>query len=109
MPFIAPQSTSPITAYSSTLILFLNKVDLFRAKLPTSSLRAAFPGFTGDDLSYEDTSRFILSRFSSLYRNPRGLYHHFTDATNTQSLSVIIAAVSDRIMTEMLSASGILQ
>ncbi|KAK4049959.1 guanine nucleotide-binding protein subunit alpha [Microbotryomycetes sp. JL201] len=44
----------------STLILFMNKIDLFQAKLAKSSLRAAFPNYAGDDQDYAAASSFLL-------------------------------------------------
>ncbi|KAI5476777.1 Guanine nucleotide-binding protein subunit alpha [Pseudohyphozyma bogoriensis] len=91
----------------STLILFLNKIDLFREKLPKSSLSECFPAFTGNDLSYEDASQWMLAEFRSQYTQPRPLYHHFTCATDTATIQVVINALSDNITRELINASGL--
>ncbi|KAK4051514.1 guanine nucleotide-binding protein subunit alpha [Microbotryomycetes sp. JL221] len=93
----------------STLILFLNKVDLFKAKLARSSLRQAFPNYAGDDNDYSAASQFILQQFKQLYRHPsKRLYHHFTNATDTRGLEVVMASVQDQILHETLQATGLM-
>ncbi|ORY76577.1 putative guanine nucleotide-binding protein alpha-1 subunit [Leucosporidium creatinivorum] len=93
----------------STLVLFLNKIDLFKEKLPKSSLRNAFPGYRGDDESYEDAAAFILQQFKQLYIQPRPFYSHLTEATDTAGIQVVINVVQDTILRDMLASSGILE
>ncbi|KAM0786218.1 hypothetical protein ACM66B_007021 [Microbotryomycetes sp. NB124-2] len=93
----------------STLILFLNKIDLFKAKLAKSSLRQAFPNYQGDDHDYAAASQFLLKQFAQLYRHPtKQLYHHFTNATDTQALEVVMISVQDQILQESLRATGMM-
>lgn len=93
----------------STLILFMNKIDLFQAKLPSCPLSAAFPNYKGDDNDYAQASEFLLLQFKQLYRNKsRSLYHHFTNATDTKMIEVVMAAVQDQIVNEMLQMTGLL-
>jgi len=53
----------------TSIILFLNKIDLFRAKLPTSPLNLTFPEYKGGS-NYEAACSFLLEKFVGLNRNP---------------------------------------
>jgi len=82
------------------MILFLNKIDLFQAKLKFSSVSSYFPDFkgnlahksqsnalSGDDKDYLATSRFFQRKFIKLNKSSeKEVYAHFTNATG-QSLS----------------------
>lgn len=58
----------------STLVLFLNKMDLFEEKLPRSSLKAAFPNYQGSDLDVGQASAFLLQQFKQLYHQNKPIY-----------------------------------
>lgn len=92
----------------STVILFLNKIDLFREKLPKSSLSAFCPTYTGKDLDFEAGCQFMLHEFRSRYLQPKVLYHHFTCATDTNNVSIVIDSLADNVTREMMASSGIL-
>lgn len=53
----------------TSIILFLNKVDLFRAKLPISPLSDTFPEYTGG-ANYDQACNFMLEKFVGLNQNP---------------------------------------
>ena len=53
----------------TSIILFLNKIDLFRAKLASSPLSNTFPNYRGG-ASYEAACAFLLEKFVSLNKNP---------------------------------------
>lgn len=93
---------------NTSLILFLNKVDLFREKLSRSPLRNYFPDYTGPDDDYEQASKFILSKFLALNRNPlqKQIYVHFTCATDTAQIKFVMAAVTDIIIQKNLREVG---
>ena len=54
----------------TSIILFLNKEDLFKQKLPYSSVRKYFPDYTGDPKSFKQASAFFAENFRRLNRNP---------------------------------------
>lgn len=54
----------------TSIILFLNKIDLFKAKLPHSPVRKYFPDYTGDLRSYKHASQYFEESFKRLNRNP---------------------------------------
>eukprot|EP01133_Synstelium_polycarpum_P006554 gene6554-7597_t len=80
---ICNDSTFPKTS----IILFLNKIDLFREKLKRSSLKICFPDYR-DDQTYDKASNYIKNNFLGKKRNgdnSRHIYYHFTCATDTKS------------------------
>lgn len=72
-------------------MLLLNKTDLFVEKLKTSPLRLTFPDYEGGDNEL-DGKQYMLQRFLSLdkKRDRRPLYSHFTCATDTAQVKVIM-------------------
>lgn len=92
------------------IILFLNKVDRLPAKLATSPFTKTFPEFTGNPLSVDDVCNFYYAKFKSLDRGTpnRPIYRHNTCATDTNSMRFVTAAVSDAILQESLTWSGLL-
>jgi guanine nucleotide-binding protein subunit alpha len=53
----------------TAIILFLNKIDLFRAKLPHSPLSVTFPEYEGG-ADYDAACEFLLEKFVGLNQNP---------------------------------------
>jgi guanine nucleotide-binding protein subunit alpha len=54
----------------SSLILFLNKIDLFKEKLLTSPITKYFPDYHGDHTDAKLASKFFQTKFKGLNRNP---------------------------------------
>lgn len=78
------------------IILFLNKIDLFREKLPVSRLSEHFPDYNGKDGDEEASKQFFASKFRSINRNSnREIYIHFTNATDTNLLKKTMQDVQD--------------
>ncbi|KAI8848760.1 guanine nucleotide binding protein, alpha subunit [Chytridium lagenaria] len=72
---------------STSMILFLNKIDLFRKKLQTIPIQNYFPQYTGPN-TYEPASEFFASRFMALNKySEKKIYIHFTWATDTKTNS----------------------
>ncbi|TAQ88101.1 hypothetical protein B7494_g3554 [Chlorociboria aeruginascens] len=84
----------------SALILFLNKIDLFKAKLAHSPItKFGFSDFQGDPTSWQQTSKYFMDKFVALNRTPgREIYGHFTNATDTDLLKVTMSSVQDMII-----------
>ncbi|KAM0746955.1 G-alpha protein [Meredithblackwellia eburnea MCA 4105] len=91
----------------SAFVLFLNKIDLFKLKLLQSPLSDFYPEYTGGD-SFENACQFMLHKFTDLdkRRNQRQLYTHFTQATDTSQVKVVMAAMIDSILSKALSEVG---
>jgi hypothetical protein len=74
---------------NTSIILFLNKKDIFEQKIRTSPLTICFPEYNGKNL-YEEASQYIWLKFEDLNRSPKTkhIYFHFTNATDTQNIEV---------------------
>lgn len=93
---------------NSSIILFLNKKDLFANKLKRRKLGSYFPEYSGDN-SYEDASAFMRKRFESLNRkHTKGLYTHFTCATDTNNMQFALLSLTDIIIKNNLNDYGVL-
>ncbi|KAK0551876.1 guanine nucleotide-binding protein subunit alpha [Tilletia horrida] len=60
----------------TSIILFLNKIDLFKAKLPISPMGEYFSDYTGGD-NYDAACEYIVNRFVSLNQSDsKTIYTH---------------------------------
>jgi guanine nucleotide-binding protein subunit alpha len=85
------------------IILFLNKIDLFREKLPISPLSTHFPDYTGKNGDEEASKQFFANKFRSINRNSnREIYIHFTNATDTNLLKKTMEDVQDILIQKNL-------
>ncbi|KAF9913882.1 guanine nucleotide-binding protein subunit alpha [Lobosporangium transversale] len=92
----------------TSIILFLNKVDRFKEKLPFSPMRKYFPDYEGGD-DFDQASQYILNRFVSLnLSDTKQIYTHFTCATDTTQIRFVMAAVSDIIIQTNLRDCGLM-
>jgi len=91
----------------TSIILFLNKVDLFRQKLGRSPLSNYFPDYSGGN-DINRASKYLLWRFNQVNRAHLNLYPHLTQATDTSNIRLVFAAVKETILQNALKDSGIL-
>lgn len=91
----------------TSIILFLNKIDLFKIKLQKVPLERYFPEYTGgSDLN--KAAKFILWRFTQTNRAKLNIYPHLTQATDTSNILLVFAAVKVTILQNALKDSGIM-
>ncbi|RXW18123.1 hypothetical protein EST38_g7733 [Candolleomyces aberdarensis] len=93
----------------TSIILFLNKIDLFAEKLPRSPLGDYFPDFTGGD-NYDAACDYLLHRFVSLNQSAatKQIYAHYTCATDTQQIKFVLSAIQDILLQLHLRECGLL-
>lgn len=86
------------------IILFLNKIDLFREKLTKSPIRDHFPDYQGDEGDEAAATQFFASKFQKINRNARReIYIHYTNATDTNLLKATMQSVQDILIQKQLS------
>ncbi|XP_064393535.1 guanine nucleotide-binding protein G(o) subunit alpha-like [Halichondria panicea] len=92
----------------TSVILFLNKKDLFERKIKERPLRDFFPDYRGQN-SFQDGVRFICDKFVRLNKNPtrKTVYTHVTCATDTSNVQFVFEAVTDIIIAEHLRETGL--
>ncbi len=92
----------------TSIMLFLNKKDLFQEKIQISPLTICFPEYNGSN-TYEETSKYIQSQFEALNRSPttKQIYFHFTCATDTENIQFVFSCVTDVIIKNNLKDCGL--
>ncbi|KAJ7088456.1 heterotrimeric G protein alpha subunit 4 [Mycena belliarum] len=93
----------------TSIILFLNKNDLFEQKIKTSDIRNFFPDFEGEAGSAHAGRDYFKKRFGRLAQKAgrakdREIYIHITTATDTELLRVVMAAVEGSVVTKNIRA-----
>ena len=91
----------------ASMLLFLNKKDVFEEKILYSPITQCFPDYTGAaaDDKYE-ASNYIWKQFASQNTSNRGLYFHFTNAKDTQNINIVFDVVVDTIINSNMSELG---
>lgn len=103
----------------TSIILFLNKIDIFKAKLPKVPLERFFPEYTGGN-DVNKAAKYILWRFTQLNRARLSIYpqsvlslslrpvlllthislrssRSLTQATDTSNIRLVFAAVKETV------------
>lgn len=89
---------------NSSIILFLNKIDLFKEKLAEKPVAEYFPDYTGATGDFSAASKYFADKFKSLnHTENREIYVHFTNATDTNLLKITMQSVQDTIIQTNLS------
>ncbi|KAK0558007.1 Guanine nucleotide-binding protein alpha-2 subunit [Tilletia horrida] len=78
----------------TSIILFLNKIDIFKVKIPKQPLQKFFPEYSGG-ADTGKAAKFLLWRFTQLNRAKLSIYPHLTQATDTQNIRLVFAAVKE--------------
>ncbi|KAF1815628.1 guanine nucleotide binding protein, alpha subunit [Eremomyces bilateralis CBS 781.70] len=90
----------------SAMILFLNKIDLFREKIASgmSPIRKHFPDFNGKPDDIVAGHEFFSNKFKKLVRSQsKEIYVHLTNATDTDLLKKTMQSVQDMIVQRNLN------
>ncbi|TQV98904.1 guanine nucleotide-binding protein alpha-3 subunit [Cordyceps javanica] len=91
----------------TSIILFLNKVDIFKQKLTRSPLANYFPDYSGGN-DVNKAAKYLLWRFNQVNRAHLNLYPHLTQATDTSNIRLVFAAVKETILSNALKDTGII-
>lgn len=97
----------------TSIILFLNKNDLFERKIPTSDIKTFFPDFEGEPGDVRAGRDYFKRRFAKLAQKAgrskeREIYIHITTATDTAMLRVVMAAVEDIVLRTNLEEAALI-
>ncbi|XP_077986265.1 guanine nucleotide-binding protein G(i) subunit alpha-3-like [Glandiceps talaboti] len=84
---------------SVSVILFLNKMDIFRKKLRRSPLNLCFPEYAGTNCVRE-TAMYLKSKFELLNerREHRPMYTHFTVATDSKNIESVFKDIMYQVL-----------
>uniref|UniRef100_A0A8C5H395 Guanine nucleotide-binding protein G(o) subunit alpha n=1 Tax=Gouania willdenowi TaxID=441366 RepID=A0A8C5H395_GOUWI len=90
----------------TSIILFLNKKDLFQTKIPKSPLSICFPDYDGINIT--QGIAYIKSQYESKNKSPnKEVYSHVTCATDTNNIEFVFDAVTDVIIANNLRGLGL--
>jgi hypothetical protein len=93
---------------NTSIILFLNKVDLFKAKIEKVPLTVCFPAYDGPQ-EFEPCGSYIQEVFESCCKSStKEVYTQFTCATDTDNIKFVFCAVTDTIIKRNLRDCGLL-
>ncbi|ORY36929.1 G protein alpha subunit [Rhizoclosmatium globosum] len=88
------------------IILFLNKIDLFKEKIQVTPISNFFSNF--QENTYDNGCKFFRTQFTSLNKDKdRQLFTHFTWATDTKQIAQILKAVRECVQKLNLQAVGL--
>ena len=95
----------------ASIILFLNKVDLFTEKINNSTqhLRLFLPQYTGPDHNVPAAQQFILYQFLHCNsQNNRLVYSRYTTATDTNNIRIVFKVVLETILQKALESERLM-
>jgi len=88
---------------NSSMILFLNKKDLFEDKIKIVSLKVCFPEYDGKEHSYDDAVAYMQEKFLAKIKDSKRLvYPHVTCATDTENVGKVFDACKQTILQQNL-------
>lgn len=91
----------------TAMILFLNKIDLFREKLETTNVKDYLEDFEGNN-TYEEASEHIQTMFLDAVQNSEKMvFCHFTQATDTDHFDKVFDACKLVILRGNLEKLGL--
>ncbi|XP_011505328.1 PREDICTED: guanine nucleotide-binding protein G(i) subunit alpha-like [Ceratosolen solmsi marchali] len=93
----------------TSIILFLNKKDIFENKICKSPLTICFPEYKGLN-TFDECASYIQIKFEDLNKRKeqKQIYSHFTCATDTNNIQFVFDAVTDVIIQNNLSSCGLI-
>jgi len=93
----------------SSMILFLNKRDLFEAKIKTVPLNVCFPEYKGPN-EFEPAWRYIADKFLEKRdnQNKEGVYVQVTCATDDSNVLFVFNSVRDIVIQKALKKTGLM-
>lgn len=104
--------SNPLLAKTS-IVLFLNKIDIFKAKLEAGvQLGKYIVSYGNRPNDFESTSSYLKRKFAQIHKDKspelRSFYCHFTTVTNTKSTQHILFDVQDTVVVKNLKNSSLI-
>jgi len=91
---------------NTSVILFLNKRDIFKEKIHRVPLKNYFNEYEGGD-NYDKAVEFITAKFRNLRQVQGKLYHHVTCATDSENVAFVFNAVQHIVVSGAMAQAGL--
>jgi GTPase SAR1 family protein len=92
----------------TSMILFLNKKDLFEMKIQKASIKKHFADYDGEDTDFKAASEYFKAKFLAKSKNKsKSIYPHVTCATDTTNVAFVFNAVIAIILEQNMKSSGL--
>lgn len=92
----------------TSIILFLNKRDLFQEKLRSIPLKSCFPEYTGPAEDPVTALGFLQAQFESRNRHDdKHIFTHYTTATDQENVDRVFSAVREIVVRKSLEEAGL--
>lgn len=85
---------------SMSLVLFLNKVDIFEEKIKTKNIDVCFPEYKGP-MEKDTAARYVQEQFEAA-AGDRAFYTHLTCATDPNSMKNVFRSVRDIVIDKQM-------
>ncbi|KAJ7083902.1 G-protein alpha subunit [Mycena epipterygia] len=92
----------------TSVILFLNKIDVFQRKLREKPLERYFPEYMGGN-DLRKAAKYFLWRFMQANRARLTVYPHLVKANDSSNIRLVFAAVKETIRQNALKDSRVLR
>eukprot|EP01084_Bolivina_argentea_P037013 68428_1 len=85
---------------NTSMILFLNKKDLFSEKIKRVPITKclSFIDYNGRNDSFEETTTYIKTAFTSLNNMPKNIFTHITCATDESNIQIVFENVQHIVL-----------
>lgn len=96
--------------HAASMMLFLNKSDLFEEKIKSKPLTVCFPEYAGEDTFLAATD-YIASKFKEQVRaaeKAKAVYSHITCATDQGNVQKLFDDVQHTVVTNALKYNGLI-
>lgn len=94
---------------NTSMLLFLNKSDLFEQKIQSVPLKKYFSRFPGNERDAQAAQEWIKAQFIARNKNSQKMiYTHITCATSSDNVKTVFNAVKDILIRNSLQDAGLL-
>jgi len=92
----------------ASMILFLNKIDVFKIKIQERPLKICFPNYNGDN-SVDSCVEFINQQFRLQNKTDNvKIFHHVTCATDETCVKNVFSAVQRTVIEQVLALGSLI-
>ncbi|KAI8899447.1 guanine nucleotide binding protein, alpha subunit [Globomyces pollinis-pini] len=90
------------------IMLFFNKIDVFKEKIKTVHIRDFFKDYEGDNDNFEHAIRYFKKQFFKRNKTTKKLISHCTCCTDTSAMRKIVEDVVKAIVTKLLDSLNLM-